>query len=793
MRANIKTNIKRGIAVGLMAIMAAINPMQTLQPTGAESTTVAKAAETGKAPYIGEVRLAVDKDANTAKQILESEGYEVIDQDLNEKAGSWWNKQGDQAVYMGIKRTDDESKAIKDMKTMNMCGKYSYSDLSNWVKENRETAKEKCEPLRIVIKEFKENINNGDRIAKDSLEALNHIKETDSGKGVGDYILDCDEEGMVKVLVEGNGDLVASILELLYKGCESKKDTWLERLSVTTKKSITKEYAKELYGKEKVIGSEKAEVEKRMQADYDKTAKKILEKWDTIRDLLVKNDVETEFTKEEQELIDEDKILEFYFEAMDTSSKVEKSVLTEALSKIPYNGKSLLQFFSLDKKVFEKDITRLYPMAAALTEGQSRMVEYTSLSDFVQTALTRIETRKNKSTDNEKIDPEKTLMDCPLYAGVDRAMFKEGAAMTSRATRDFSQADRGTTGLQYAFYTCLGITIFATGITLWQYKKAWAADDLTSIYCDRYNNVTEELFGDKYLKEVFKMDEAKLNEILDDSSFVDEYEITDASLLKEKETQYEQKFLLSKEKANTSFTRARIMLAISVIMAIVTTTLYIINMRESRNRQQLAIPTVIVDKDVESTVTGYVAYSCVLWNKDRNDDSGRDNRGDLNGDAGDQWLALYTTTDKAMGTPILADSIVAKTGKAGGENVPSGDGYEPLSMFGNESVQNLVDEQYSYNDSVNGIYVWYQKEVSKDTIEDDIEDTEGEAVAEADDASLTEEVVSGTAAEEDIADTTGSNIGGGNTVLIALGGGVVGIIVGIFIGFFIRRKKQVVD
>ena len=117
MRANIKTNIKRGIAVGLIAIMAAINPMQTLQPTGAGTGApeVAKAAETDKAPYIGEVRLAVDKDANTAKQILEGEGYEVIDQDLNEKAGSFWNDLGDQAVFMGIKRTDDESKAIRDM------------------------------------------------------------------------------------------------------------------------------------------------------------------------------------------------------------------------------------------------------------------------------------------------------------------------------------------------------------------------------------------------------------------------------------------------------------------------------------------------------------------------------------------------------------------------------------------------------------------------------------------------------------------------------------------------------
>ncbi|MBR0120030.1 MAG: hypothetical protein IJM01_07900 [Eubacterium sp.] len=45
----------------------------------------------------------------------------------------------------------------------------------------------------------------------------------------------------------------------------------------------------------------------------------------------------------------------------------------------------------------------------------------------------------------------------------------------------------------------------------------------------------------------------------------------------------------------------------------------------------------------------------------------------------------------------------------------------------------------------------------------------------------------------DEAELTGSNIGDGNTILVGLGGGVVGIIAGIFIGFFIRRKKQVVD
>ncbi len=80
--------------------------MQTLQPTAIKYNT-AKAAETNQAPYVGEVRLSVDKSAKKAKKILADDGYEIIDQDLNEDAGSFLNSLGDQAVYMGIKRTAD--------------------------------------------------------------------------------------------------------------------------------------------------------------------------------------------------------------------------------------------------------------------------------------------------------------------------------------------------------------------------------------------------------------------------------------------------------------------------------------------------------------------------------------------------------------------------------------------------------------------------------------------------------------------------------------------------------------
>ena len=65
---------------------------------------------------------------DATKKILADDGYEIIDQDLNEDAGSFLNSLGDQAVYMGIKRTADEKKAIRDMKTMNMLGRYSYTE-----------------------------------------------------------------------------------------------------------------------------------------------------------------------------------------------------------------------------------------------------------------------------------------------------------------------------------------------------------------------------------------------------------------------------------------------------------------------------------------------------------------------------------------------------------------------------------------------------------------------------------------------------------------------------------------
>ena len=765
MRANIKTNIKRGIAVGLMAIMAAINPMQTLQPTGAGTgaPAVAKAAESDKAPYIGEVRLAVDKDANTAKQILESEGYEVIDQDLNEKAGSSWNELGDQAVYMGIKRTDDESKAIRDMKTMNMLGKYSFSDLKKAISQKTSESEQMYLGLNAAISEYRDNYEKGDYLAVKAHDILNYIIEDDSGKKVGDFLLDGpSREELVKMFLEGNKYLVCSIVKTLTLTSEQKNDKgdlWTERMSaMPSYNDIVKEYAGRLYGKTDVIGEDKARTENFINSDLDEAAREVLDRWDEIRSMFLgEKDMENRLNAANEDGMDDNEITEL-------GGDIQNLTIVEYAKSVKYGKKSLYSFFKLSKEAFTKDIKRLYPFVYALSKSQRKMIKYLDFPALFQASITRMGLRDKKDNVKSQMDDYlnesmKDLSEISLYQGVDRTMYGPNAASTSRATENvkswFGDDDKIKENKQWRD-ACLLTTIVLFSLSV-------GAACLCVYYA--------------------KTEFSGIANIIDYSD-------------------------LFKSLANYHpFTIALAVIGAiaGVITAIASICFWNQHNKALHNRTQLPIPEIIVDFDRDNDAGKFVVYHVVKWNKTREPKgeekaSDRADRGDLNGDAAREWLALYTTADKSMGDPILADSLVAKTGLAAGRIAP-GENYVPLTMFGEEAIQNLVSENYSYNDEVDGIWVWYQKgNAAGETIIDDTEEAEGEAVAEADDASQTEEdqataeAVSGDAVEEeDIADTTGSNISSGSAVLIGLGGGVVGIIAGIFIGFFIRRKKQVVD
>ena len=762
--------IKRGIAVGLIALMACVNPLQTLSPANGTSTgstdvvtglpTEASAAEKSD-PYVGEVRLAVDKDASKAKQILEDAGYEVIDQDLNEKAGSFWNKLGDQAVYMGIKRTDDASKAIRDMKTMNMLGQYSYTDLEQMLNQNRDEAYDLYKKLENAVRTYRDGYKAGDLLSVKSHDLLNYIVEDDSGSKVGDLLLsDASYGTMMKMLMEGNRYLVGDIVwGLILSGEEKSKngDVWTERMSKKTSyNDVLKDYAREKYGKADMNEQEKEEIKRMVDSDLDESAKKVLSRWDEIRSMFLnEDDMVYRLENAAEDGMNEE-------ETVKLQEDIRSVSIIEYLKSVKYGKKTLYSFFSLPKESFEKDITKLYPFVYALSGAHRDLLFTMDYPMLFESALIRIGLRDKKKNVEERINEymkaqSKNLEEVSLYAGVDRAMYGPNAAMTSKATSnrsanpdDFKNQEEANRNFNIAL--CITSVVFGLA--------------LISVAVTMYFYFSDLVYGPTWL------DIVRYN-----------YSTID--------------FLYKWHME--SYLAAVMLPVITLIIGSIATYLYIIKQKVSHNFTQISIPEIMVDYETENDAGKYVTYHVVHWNRMREDKKERGDRADLNGDAAREWLALYTTKDKAVGDPIFADSIVAKTGNEGGEKIPE-KGYVPLTMFGLESIQNLVSEKYSFNDEVGGIWMWYKKgtvaDSSSDELIDDREDEtteEAEAAADGDENDQQDtEAADADAASGEAAETTGSNIAGGSIVIFITLGAVGGFIIGMICMYFIRRKKQVI-
>lgn len=163
------------------------------------------------------------------------------------------------------------------------------------------------------------------------------------------------------------------------------------------------------------------------------------------------------------------------------------------------------------------------------------------------------------------------------------------------------------------------------------------------------------------------------------------------------------------------FSKLKIGLAIfAIVLCAVDIVLTCVTLVEYYNRKHDSIPKLIVDVSYNADKeTSYIYYKSV---KDNHNECG-----DLNGEGGKQWLAIYSTKDPGAGNPILAPDeksgindikVVHKDSK-----VPTG--YSPLHMFGTpNSAQNLTfadgESGYSYNDKKGGTYLFFKRDNSLD-------------------------------------------------------------------------------
>ena len=84
---------------------------------------------------------------------------------------------------------------------------------------------------------------------------------------------------------------------------------------------------------------------------------------------------------------------------------------------------------------------------------------------------------------------------------------------------------------------------------------------------------------------------------------------------------------------------------------------------------------------------------------------------DMNGDVGQQWLALYAVKNEAM-EPILASSLVAKVFEED-EEIKLPDGYTAgIHMFGSDAAFNLNNSYYDWNNEAPATYVYFKTDDS---------------------------------------------------------------------------------
>ena len=139
---------------------------------------------------------------------------------------------------------------------------------------------------------------------------------------------------------------------------------------------------------------------------------------------------------------------------------------------IPYGKKTAYDLFTVSSSSFEKNIKNLYPLVYALSPGQRSLVEVASFTDLFQASLLRQVSKEDKDVKKDITETqtsiEKNIDVVSIYDGVDRAMYADNAAMTSKATAAMEGQESGNAILTLAIGGALAVgaavTMNYTGI-----------------------------------------------------------------------------------------------------------------------------------------------------------------------------------------------------------------------------------------------------------------------------------------------------------------------------------------
>ena len=681
------------IALILAIVIATLLPVQVVADTP---------------EYISEIKIAMDDTEDLNGYIILKDGNNPAD--INKGAGGGEGSQGNVPVYLGYKTTKNRKDAITDLAVMNMKGGYSTEDYDALMETQ---LKSQIIPFvqnfMTAIYEYRQNYKSNNKKNNERAhyihKMLNLYTDDDTGKQLGDLFLNetklemgdeaydklSNEEkknhaDILTIVAQANGQATFAIENLLTRASDTNTNTWIDRFKETTYEDLIK-----------ATGKSPTDARKEVAKLYDDNAQLILDKWEefnsdlknynvALKDVKTYSDDGLDDLKDEVEAIDKnstdeeiDEVAQKLTDAQENLAKAVKDAQTvdvyEKLKNIPYGEGTMLDFFLQEKEVIEEDITVLYPISASITDGQKAGLDFISLKDLVLIAVTEPEDYKKVDYSNAK--------STSIYAGVNRDYYKKGGVgLTNDALRkdaiekSVNPGDPHISGLVIAFIVISSVLVTAT-----------LASAITSgIY--------------------------KIKQVLANAR-------GDAARHLEVSIKAYTQGLLS---ANVSKVFGYIAKGFGVAAVLVTVFSVFLYFRDLENFYKVKftpVPLYMVD---EKDLIGYNAkgekiilknqsayYTAVHCNRteivSKYDEIGT--VADLNGDAGSQWLALYTAKNE-MEEPILADSLKVVVND---KQLPAG--YTTgIHMFGTDTAFNLNTYPFDWNKEAPPVYVYFKRETS---------------------------------------------------------------------------------
>ena len=370
--------------------------------------------------YLSELRLVYAEDYSEAKEILkdtEFKDYVVLNENLNENTDEI-------GVWLAYKTTTNIEEAITDLSVMQMQGGYQEGNYQEMIKKSYDEYLTMGEIYLQAIDYFAEAYDAGHFLSEAAYRQLNlYTSITDpkldikipsfDGELLGDIFYEgLDKAELATMFMQGNSHALNKIRSLLAMGVSYNEDgkTYLQKVA---------DAAQEMTDNPDVFSGE----------DYDDLMPIISATIAGFKDIF------KELAAMEDDLNYED---EDYTE--DELAYMENYAIATMMRDTKYLGGKTLYEFCLDYEIDSDDKSALYPLAAALNDGQKAMTKVAHYQDVVRYSMPSV---AEDVIDEEiaKLEEQYEVRPFNIYTGVDRSVYTGTFALTNAAYRADAYTD----------------------------------------------------------------------------------------------------------------------------------------------------------------------------------------------------------------------------------------------------------------------------------------------------------------------------------------------------------------